>query len=130
MSSRKSISAKDFSVGLILALRQQGRTVIDASPRRLHAAYEAAYRTVQKESVNKGLSLRFAVILDEHHGLSDDVQRMLAYAIDAGLIAEDALEQRFRITISESAARIYFITVPGSPALYEKVALTFLTHAS
>lgn len=130
MSPRKSISAKDFSVGLILALRREGQTVIDASPRRLHAAYEAAYQAIQKGASDEGLPLHFTVIVDEHHGLSGDAQRMLAYVIDAGFIAEDALEQQFRITISERAAKIHFITVPGSPALYKKAAQAFLAHAS
>lgn len=130
MPSPSSIGLKDFSIGLILALRRKGHTTLDATPLKLHAAYASAYQALEESAAAEQLKLRFVIITDEFHGLSDDVRLMIAYALNVGFLSEEVTEQRFRIMITEAQAQSHFETIPGTHSIYDRAAEALLAHSS
>lgn len=119
--------AGDFVRGVLLHLarRNGGRYPYDVNEIRLHTAFKAAYDALVERAEQEGVNVRFSIMPDRMHGVSETLNTELSYL----LYTQEAYGYGSYVHLVYDAdgpiAEVTEEHLPGSSELYEHLADVF-----
>lgn len=125
-TARRDLSLIDFGMGVLGGLRlHQVSLLSDRSLPAFHAAFKAAYDTIEQEFDRS--ELRFHFILDQMHGTTPHVDDIVNYWLSSSYVTRDSPGPIIRLTgFNEHEARRLLETVPGDEEVWYRAGSDFL----
>lgn len=123
MSEKKRLTANDFFIGMISALKLRGVEILCAGNHVLDRAFAKIFKDeLPGEAEQNNLDLRFRIRVHPIHGDSQIVYEGILLAMQLGLVTQDSPGGDIRLRISREEAEYWIAEVPGSPDMYRRLA--------
>jgi len=120
----------DFVLGTLhyTAKQRAGKFVFNANDMRFHSAMKSTYDRLKDRALLAGVEVGFAIAPDPIHGDSRTVHEEVSFLFSLGILR--SLGGSFvQVIYSIPDSNLEYIPgfLPGSPALYEELATSFIT---